>query len=87
MNTRPAAAKAVSRIDNANPPSDDRWLTQTELAYKLGVSHRLVTNWTGQKRIPFYRLDGIIRYDLAAVRKALERFIVKEKEVEETVKL
>jgi hypothetical protein len=78
MSIRSAAQKAVARIDHSDLLSDDRWLTQTELAYKLGVSFRSVTNWTAAKLIPYYRLDGVMRYDLAAVRKALERFIVKE---------
>jgi hypothetical protein len=43
-------------------------------AYKLGVSFRSVSNWTAAKLIPYYRLDGVMRFDLPAVRKALERF-------------
>ena len=78
MSIRPAAQKAIDRIDHSDLLSDERWLTQTELAYKLGVSFRSVSNWTAAKLIPYYRLDGIMRFDLAAVRKALERFIVQE---------
>ena len=80
MSIRPAAQKAIDRINHSNLLSDDRWLTQTELAYKLGVSFRSVSNWTAAKLIPYYRLDGVMRFDLAAVRKALARFIVHEVE-------
>jgi hypothetical protein len=79
MSIRPAAQKAIDRIDHSDLLSDDRWLTQTELAYKLGVSFRSVSNWTTAKLIPYYRLD-VMRFDLAAVRRALERFIVHEVE-------
>jgi hypothetical protein len=80
MSIRPAAQKAIARIDRSDPLSDDRWLTQTELAYKLGVSFRSITNWQAAKLIPYFRKDGVLRFDLTAVRKALERFIVKEEE-------
>jgi hypothetical protein len=39
------------------------------------VSFHPITNWQAAKLIRCFRKDGALRFDLTAVRKALERFI------------
>jgi excisionase family DNA binding protein len=50
-----------------------------DIARRYGVSTRTVDTWIQQKKIPFCRLSSrCIRFDLAAVDRALSRFCVKE---------
>ena len=50
----------------------------TQLAAAIPASRRSVENWRNAGIIPFIQIGGLIRYDLAAVRAALEsRFTIK----------
>lgn len=54
-------------------------LSRHELALSLGVSLKTVERWTSRRMIPFLRLSiRLIKYDLARVRAALEKYEVKE---------
>jgi excisionase family DNA binding protein len=53
-----------------------------DVARRYGVSTRTVDSWVQQKKIPFLRFSSrCIRFDLAAVDRALSRFNVKELEL------
>jgi hypothetical protein len=48
-----------------------------QLAEAIPASRRSIDNWKQKGWIPYYKIGGMIRYDLAAVRAALEkRFLV-----------
>jgi hypothetical protein len=53
------------------------YLNKPQLAQSLPASERSIDNWKKWGWIPYLKIGGMIRYDLAAVRAALEkRFIV-----------
>jgi excisionase family DNA binding protein len=53
-----------------------------DIARRYGVSTRTVDTWIQQKKIPFRRFSSrCIRFDLAAVDRALSRFTVEEVEL------
>jgi excisionase family DNA binding protein len=53
--------------------------TKRDVAREAGVSLRTVDNWIAQKKIPYRKLSPrLIRFDLDAVARALERYTVKE---------
>jgi hypothetical protein len=56
-----------------------RGVTKRELAQEQQVSVRTIDQWMHDGKIPFKRLSPrMVRFDLDAVQKALDRFIVKE---------
>jgi excisionase family DNA binding protein len=49
------------------------------VARQYGISLRTVDTWISQKKIPFFRLGArLVRFDLDAVTKALDRYLIKE---------
>ena len=53
------------------------YLSIDQLAEAIPASRRSVDNWKRWGWIPYYKIGGMIRFDLAAVRLALEkRFLV-----------
>ena len=53
------------------------YLNIDQLAEAIPASRRSVDNWKRWGWIPYYKIGGMIRFDLAAVRVALEkRFLV-----------
>ena len=54
-------------------------LRKQDLAKELNVSPRTIDNFVRQKRIPVHRFTSrLLRYDLQRVRKALDKFEVRE---------
>jgi excisionase family DNA binding protein len=49
-------------------------LTRKQLAEAENVSIETVINWEEQGIIPFLKIGHVIRFDLAKVEKALEKF-------------
>jgi excisionase family DNA binding protein len=47
--------------------------TQPELAKFLGVTEQTIIRWRKKKRIPWLQIGTSIRFDRAAVVKAIER--------------
>jgi excisionase family DNA binding protein len=49
-------------------------LNRKQLAEALNVSVETIRNWEGKNLIPRLQVGHVIRFDLAKVEKALERF-------------
>ncbi len=52
--------------------------TAPELAGICKVSRRSVDNWIKTRRVPFLKIGGSIRFNVAEVMAALAKFTVKE---------
>jgi excisionase family DNA binding protein len=57
---------------------ESRLLSANELGQFFGKSDRTIQRWVKAKKIPAYLLSGSYRFSLADVRRALERFKIKE---------
>jgi len=53
-------------------------LNKKELADKLGISPRTLDVWVAERKIPFIKVGGIIRFSWPRVRQAMDAFEVKE---------
>lgn len=49
-----------------------------QCAAACGVSQRTITNWLRARVIPCVRVSRVVRFDMAKVKNALERFESKE---------
>lgn len=54
------------------------WVRKLDLAKYLSLSVRTIDNLMRQKKIPFVRLGRSVRFRIADVNRALERFVRKE---------
>jgi hypothetical protein len=60
------------------PPSR-RSATKADLAREQQVSIRTVDKWIAERKIPFKKLSPrLVRFDLDAVARALDRYTVEE---------
>jgi excisionase family DNA binding protein len=57
---------------------EQKYITEFELSEELRVSQRHLINLRNRRLIPHLKLGRLIRYDRAAVEKALEKLTVKE---------
>ena len=55
-----------------------RPITKSELAEFLGVSRRTIDSYVSSRRIPYIKLGRLVRFRLADVERALQRFTVEE---------
>jgi excisionase family DNA binding protein len=61
------------------PRASRRRATKRDVAREYGVSLRTVDTWMHEKKIPFYKISPrVVRFDLDAVARALDRFVVRE---------
>jgi excisionase family DNA binding protein len=67
-----AALPAVT-VDGVQQP-----LTRLELAAFLKVSPRTIDNYVASRRIPYIRMGRIVRFRIADVERALNRYTVEE---------
>ena len=52
--------------------------TATQITKEIQISRRTLSDWMKQGRLPYIKTSArMIRFDLAAVRAALEKFTVK----------
>jgi excisionase family DNA binding protein len=58
--------------------SQKSYITEWELAEELRVSQRHLINLRNRRLIPHIKLGRLIRYDRAAVEKAIEKLTVRE---------
>jgi hypothetical protein len=66
-------------IKQYTPPASRRAATKIDVAHENGVSVRTVDTWMSRHLIPYKKLGPrMIRFDLDAVAKALDRCTVKE---------
>ncbi len=73
------AIEGRSGTTASEQPLSRHFLSKQELALVLGVSPRTLDSWISQRRIPFLRLSRrLIKYDLARVKAALNKYEVKE---------
>ncbi len=56
------------------------YLSKKELASRLGVSYRTVTQWMADKRLSYVLVGGTIRFDWSRVLRDLDRCTVRSKE-------
>lgn len=49
-------------------------LTRKQLAEALNVSVETIINWQEKRVIPFLQVGYVVRFDLAKVEKALQKF-------------
>jgi excisionase family DNA binding protein len=52
--------------------------TKRDVCREYGVSLRTVDYWMAQHKIPYRKYGKIVRFDLDAVERALNRYTVKE---------
>ena len=56
------------------------YLNREQLAQAITTSARTIDNWREAGVIPFIKVRGVVRFDLAKVKAALERrFEIREK--------
>ena len=64
-------------IGNANQPPGVL-LNRDQIAKFLGVSPRTISNMVRQRRIPVIKFGGTVRFDPIRVRKALDKYEIRE---------
>lgn len=55
-------------------------LNQKEVAKKLGVSERTIGRWVDARKIPYYNLNGIKRFDEDVINAWLEKRRVRTRQ-------
>lgn len=61
------------------PASVPELIDGKQLSAALTVSERTIDSWKRDRLIPFIKVGHIVRFDLTAVRQALERHVVPSK--------
>jgi excisionase family DNA binding protein len=69
---------AHSLAENSEFVSNVGWVRKSALARHLSLSLRSIDNLVARKAIPFARFGRSIRFRIADVDRALERFVRKE---------
>ena len=64
-------------IGNANQ-QPGALLNRDQIAKFLGVSPRTISNMVRQRRIPVIKFGGTVRFDPIRVRKALDKYEIRE---------
>ena len=76
-------APGPKRDQPAAAPTAPFYLNREQIARAIPVSPRTVDDWRERGIIPFLKIRGIVRFDLAKVRAALEkRFEIKANAVQ-----
>ena len=55
-------------------------LSQKQIAQKLGVSEMTISRWVKARTIPYYQLNGIVRFDEKVIESWLEKRKVRTKQ-------
>lgn len=71
-------AAASQAENNSEFVNNAGWVRKRDLAQYLSLSLRSVDNLIARKAIPFVRLGRSVRFRIADVDRALERFTRKE---------
>lgn len=59
-------------------PPNRKLLTRRELAIELGQSLSTIARWQRGRVVPFLKVRGWVRFNLAAVERALAKYERKE---------
>jgi len=51
----------------------ERLLNTKELADYLGLAHQTIRVWVSQKRIPFLKIQGAVRFSEAEIQEILDK--------------
>jgi hypothetical protein len=70
-----APITVITRVEQVEP----LYLNKKQLAQSLLVSERTIDTWRERSVIPFLKIRGVIRFNLADVRAALERHEIPAK--------
>jgi hypothetical protein len=62
----------ISNLPVATAPPPPEIINSEELARRLDISEPTVINWRRKKKIPFIKVDGVIRYNWPRVVEQLE---------------
>lgn len=54
-----------------------QWVKKRALAKEVGVSLRTIDSWMAERKIPYLKVGGVVRFNPEAVWKALGRFEVR----------
>lgn len=64
--------KAIAEMPRPETPTPAEIIDTAELCRRLDISDNTATKWRQRKKIPFIKLDGVIRYNWPAVVASLE---------------
>lgn len=64
----------MSRNDNNPETGEVRWVNKRELARHFACSPRTINNLMARRILPYSRIGKILRFDLAACDRAMQRF-------------
>ena len=65
-----------------SPSEQPLFLNKSQLAQAIPASKRTIDYWRQRGYIPYLKVGGIVRFDLAKVLEALARFEVRERRFE-----
>lgn len=55
------------------------YLSKKEVAKRIGVSYRTITDWMADKRIPHLKVGSVVRFEWSDVERALSKYRVGER--------
>lgn len=67
-----AAAEALSRTPAR--PAPEELLTPSQLALRLGISRRTLSNWTREALLPMIKIGRVCRFEYSKVRAVLDQY-------------
>ena len=70
----PERAHALAHASSSTHDTDTVLLTPEQLALKLGISRRCLSNWARSRIFPMIKIGKTCRFDLQKVRAALEKY-------------
>lgn len=68
----------MSTENTQRPAPDNGFTDKVGAAIFLGVRPRTIERWMARRAIPFYRIEGVVRFDLSELKESLKRFNRKE---------
>ena len=66
-------APGPRKAQPAVTPTEPFYINREQLAHTIPVSPRTIDEWRLKGWIPFLKIGGVVRFDLAEVKLALER--------------
>jgi excisionase family DNA binding protein len=66
-------ASSTESTPRAGTEADERLLTKSQLALRVGVSMRTIESWMAKKLIPYIKIRKTVRFHWPDVEQALKR--------------